>query len=295
MYIHGQRAMHTAPVIRVPEAPMRTIAFLGPSGTNTEEALLELDMDELEPIPCPTIDDVFAAVADTTAEFGIVPIENSVEGSVNATLDALAFDYDLHIVGEHVMDIHHMLVAAPGVGLEDVTLVTSHPQATAQSRHTLTKLLPGRPIVAANSTAEAVQRAVAEPGVAAVGSSLAARLYGATILAEAVEDHPGNQTRFVVIGRGIGEKTGDDKTSLALFMQQNKPGALLMILSEFAYGQIDLTKIQSRPTKKQLGEYMFFVDVRGHVGDPDIELALACLKLKLRDAKLLGSYPAAKS
>ena len=273
---------------------MRTIAFLGPSGTNSEEALLELDMGGLEPVACPTIDDVFAAVADGTAELGIVPIENSVEGSVNATLDALAFDYDLHIVAEHVRDIHHVLVAAPGVGLDQVTLVTSHPQATAQSRHTLTGLLPGRPIVAANSTAEAVQRAVAEPGVAAVGTVLAAELYGATVLADAVEDHPGNQTRFVVVGRGIGERTGDDKTSLALFMQLNKPGALLMILSEFAYGQIDLTKIQSRPTKKQLGEYMFFVDLKGHVTDPDIDLALACLRLKLRDVKLLGSYPAAK-
>jgi len=136
-----------------------------------------------------------------------------------------------------------------------------------------------------------VQRAVAEPGLAAIGTALAAGLYGGEVLHEAIEDHAGNQTRFVVLGRGLGEHTGKDKTSLALFMQRNKPGALLMILSEFAYGQINLSKIQSRPTKKQLGEYMFFVDLEGHVSDPAVALALDCLRLKLREVKVLGSYP----
>lgn len=272
---------------------MRHVAFLGPSGTNTEEALLELKMEGVVPLPCLSIDDVFAAVDGGRAELGVVPIENSVEGSVNATLDALAFDYDLHITAEHVMDIHNMLVAAPGTTLEQVRTITSHPQATAQSRRWLADNLPHRPVVAANSTAEAVQRAVAEPGVAAVGSVLAAELYGGAILARDIEDHAGNQTRFVVIGRGISERTGDDKTSLALFIEENKPGALLMILAEFAYGQIDLTKIQSRPTKKQLGEYMFYVDFAGHAEDEHVKLAMACLDLKLRSVKLLGSYPAA--
>ncbi len=273
---------------------MRHVAFLGPSGTNTEEALLEMHLGEITALSCLSIDDVFAAVDSGQAELGIVPIENSVEGSVPATLDALAFDYGLHIIAEHVRDIHHVIAAAPGVSLADVTLVASHPQATAQSRHWLSQNLPGRQVVAANSTAEAVQRAVAEPGVAAVGTALAAKLYGAEILAEAIEDHAGNQTRFVVIGRGIGEPTGDDKTSLALFQQANVPGALFMILSEFAYGQINLTKIQSRPTKRQLGEYMFFVDLEGHVDDPNVALALECLRLKLREVKMLGSYPAAR-
>jgi prephenate dehydratase len=232
-------------------------------------------------------------VASGAAESGVVPIENSVEGSVNETLDALAFDHELHVTAELVRDIHHALVVAPGVSLEDVTTIVSKPEATGQCREWLAKNLPGRPAVAANSTAEAVQRAVAEPGLAAIGTSLAARLYGGTVLQEAIEDFEGNQTRFVVIGRGIGERTGHDKTSLALFMQRNKPGALLMILSEFAYGQIDLTKIESRPTKKQLGEYMFFVDLAGHVDDPHIALALECLRLKLREVKVIGSYPRA--
>ena len=266
-------------------------AFLGPAGTFTEEALLSLGIEGIEPMPCATIGEVFTAVASGIAESGVVPIENSVEGSVNETLDALAFDHELHVTAELVRDIHHALVVAPGVSLADVTAVVSKPEATAQCREWLAKHLPGRPAVAANSTAEAVQRAVAEPGLAAVGTSLAAKLYGGEVLHEAIEDFEGNQTRFVVIGRGLGERTGHDKTSLALFMQRNKPGALLMILSEFAYGQIDLTKIQSRPTKKQLGEYMFFVDLAGHIEDPAIALALQCLRLKLREVKVIGSYP----
>ncbi len=268
-------------------------AFLGPAGTFTEEALLSLGTEGVEPVPCATIGEVFAAVASGDCDSGVVPIENSVEGSVNETLDALAFDHELHITAEIVRDIHHALVVAPGVRLEDVTTIVSKPEATAQCRSWLAGRLPGRPAIAANSTAEAVQRAVAEPGLAAIGTSLAAGLYGGTVLEESIEDHAGNQTRFVVIGRGLGPHTGRDKTSLALFMQRNKPGALLMILSEFAYGQIDLSKIQSRPTKKQLGEYMFFVDLEGHVDDPAVALALECLRLKLRDVKVLGSYPRA--
>jgi prephenate dehydratase len=266
-------------------------AFLGPAGTFTEEALLSLGTDGVEPVACATIGEVFAAVSSGDCDSGVVPIENSVEGSVNETLDALAFDHELHITAELVRDIHHALVVAPGVQLQDVTAVVSKPEATGQCRTWLAAKLPGRPTVAANSTAEAVQRAVAEPGLAAIGTSLAAGLYGGVVLQEAIEDHAGNQTRFVVIGRGLGERTGHDKTSLALFMQRNKPGALLMILSEFAYGQINLSKIQSRPTKKQLGEYMFFVDLEGHVSDPAVALALDCLRLKLREVKVLGSYP----
>lgn len=268
-------------------------AFLGPEGTYTEEALLSLQEPGVEPVSCQTIGDVFHEVANGGSAFGIVPIENSIEGSVSATLDALVFDYELHIQREFVRDIVNNLIVAPGVELKDVTGVVSHPQGTAQCRNWLSAHLPGREILAADSTADAVRRAVAEPGLAAVGTDLAAELYGGKILARGIQDFKGNQTRFVVIGRGIRERTGDDKTSLALFLQKDRPGALLMILSEFAYGQINLTKIQSRPTKKQLGEYMFFVDLEGHAEDPPVALALDCLRLKLRDVKLLGSYPAA--
>lgn len=273
---------------------MTRYAYLGPSGTHSEEALLSLGLPDVEPVSCSTIADVFAAVEDGRADLGIAPIENSVEGSVNATLDALVFDSDLHIQSEFVRDIHNALIVAPGVKLADVTAVVSHPQPLAQCAGWIAKKLPGRPVLAANSTSEAVQRAVVDRTVAAIGTQLAAELYGGEVLAPAIEDFKGNQTRFVVLGRGIRERTGQDKTSLALFIHANRPGALLMILSEFAYGQINLTKLQSRPTKKALGEYMFFVDLQGHLEDANVALALDCLRLKLREVKVLGSYPAAK-
>jgi prephenate dehydratase len=272
---------------------MPRYAYLGPSGTFSEEALLSLGVEDLEPVDCLSIGEVFEAVERGQADAGIVPIENSVEGSVTATLDALVFDTSLEIQGELVLDIHHSLITAPGADLARVRTVFSHPQATAQCRRWLARNLPGRDVMAANSTAEAVQEAVADPTVAAVGTKLAAELYGGEVREPAIEDYAGNQTRFVVIGRGLRERSGRDKTSLALFMKVDKPGALLMILSEFAYGEINLTKIQSRPTKRQLGDYMFFVDFEGHIDDQNVKTALDCLRLKLRTVKVLGSYPKA--
>jgi len=272
---------------------MTTVAFLGPAGTFSEEALRSLPEPDIESLACTSIADVFAAAADGRAEYGIVPIENSVEGSVNATLDALAFESDLQIQREVVLDVHQVLSAAPGITMDDITAVTSHPQAIGQCRRWLEANLPGRALLASNSTAEAVQQAVAQPGLAAVSTMLAVELHGGQVLNTDIEDFPGNQTRFVVMGRGIQPRTGHDKTSLALFLHQDKPGALLMILSEFAYGQINLTKIQSRPTKQALGEYMFYMDFDGHLADPAVALALDCLRLKLRGVKVLGSYPQA--
>jgi len=273
---------------------MPRYAFLGPEGTYSEEALLSLSLPGAEPVACATIGEVFLAVESGKADAGVVPIENSVEGSVNATLDALAFDHDLSISREIVLNIHHSLVGAPGLKVADVTEIVGHPQATGQCRKWIARTLPGKPIVAANSNAEAVQIAVASPGVAAIGPALAASLYGGEVLVEDVEDFAGNQTRFVMVGRESAERTGKDKTSLALFLRADKPGALLMILSEFAYGDINLTKLQSRPTKRALGDYMFFIDLEGHVDDENVQLALNCLRLKLRTVKVLGSYPRAK-
>jgi len=268
-------------------------AFLGPAGTFSEEALLRLGISDMEPVACTTIGEVFEAVDRGRADIGVAPIENSIEGSVPATMDGLVFDTKLEIQSELVLDIHFSLLAAPGTTMADITSVVAHPQASGQCRRWLERNLPGRPVVAANSNAEAVQTAVAAESVAALGTALAADLYGAATLHAHVEDYAGNQTRFVVIGRGIRERTGHDKTSLALFMKKDKPGALLMILSEFAYGDINLTKIQSRPTKRQLGDYMFFIDCEGHIEDAHVRLALDCLRLKLREVKVLGSYPKA--
>ena len=272
---------------------MTRYAFLGPAGTFSEEALFSLNVDELEPVECTTIPEVFEAVERGLADLGVVPIENSIEGSVPATLDALAFDTKLEIQAELVLDIHFSLVVAPGVKLADIKRVVAHPQASGQCRRWLERHLPGRPITAANSNAEAVQLAIAEPGVAALGPALAAELYGGDVLEKHAEDYAGNQTRFVVIGRGLRPRTGKDKTSLALFMKEDRSGALHMILGEFVYGEINLTKIQSRPTKRQLGNYMFFIDFEGHVDDSNVRTALDCLRLKLREVKVLGSYPRA--
>lgn len=269
-------------------------AYLGPAGTFSEEALLSLGIADLEPVECASIAEVFEAVERGRVDGGVVPIENSVEGSVPATLDALAFDTQLEIQGETVIDIHHSLVVAPGTTRAQIESVVAHPQASGQCRRWLERHLPGRPVAAANSNAEAVQIAVAAPGVAAIGPALAAELYRGEVLERDIEDYAGNQTRFVVIGHGICERTGNDKTSLALFMKKDRPGTLHMILSEFVYGEINLTKIQSRPTKRQLGDYMFFVDLEGHVSDERVRLALDCLRLKLREVKVLGSYPRAE-
>ena len=268
-------------------------AFLGPAGTFSEEALLSLPISGLEPVACSSIAEVFEAVQRGLADGGVVPIENSIEGSVPATLDALAFDSSLEIQNELVIDIHHSVIVAPGTKLADVTAVVAHPQASGQCRRWLERNLPGRPVTAANSNAEAVQTAIATPGVAGIGPALAAELYGGTVLEPHIEDYAGNQTRFVVIGRGLRERTGTDKTSLALFMKEDRSGTLHMILGEFVYGEINLTKIQSRPTKRQLGDYMFFIDLEGHVDDANVRTALDCLRLKLREVKILGSYPRA--
>jgi len=268
-------------------------AYLGPEGTYSHEALKSLGLEGVEPVACATIEEVFNTVERGKAKLGIVPIENSLEGSVNQTLDSLTFDTELEIQQEVVRDIHHALVVAPGTKLAEVTNVVSHPQALGQCRRWLTEHLLGKPTSASNSTAEAVKVAIANPGTAAIASTFAAETHGGEVLFDNIEDYGGNQTRFVVIGQGIAERTGRDKTSLALFIKADRPGALLMILSEFAYGGINLTKLQSRPTRKQLGEYMFFVDLEGHLTDPEVELALQCLRLKLRTVKVLGSYPQA--
>ncbi|MDP2182079.1 MAG: prephenate dehydratase [Actinomycetota bacterium] len=265
-------------------------AYLGPEGTHSHDALLSLG-EGIDGLPCATIEEVFTSVERGKADMGLVPIENSLEGSVNATLDALAFETDLEIQGEVVRDIHHVLCAAPGTALTDIESIVSHPQAVGQCRRWLAENLPARPIHAATSTAEAAKTIIEQPRTAAITNLLAVQLYGAEVLVDAIEDYAGNQTRFVTVGRGIRERTGDDKTSLALFMKADRPGTLHMILSEFAFGQINLTKIQSRPTRKALGEYMFFIDLAGHMDDENVRLALDCLRLKLRTVKVLGSYP----
>lgn len=270
------------------------VSYLGPPGTFTEEALLSWPGLEYEvALPFSTVEETILAVRDNVAERAVVPIENSLEGTVNATLDCLAFEVELFIQGERVSRVQHCLLVRPGVTLEEVERVVSHPQAAAQCRRHLVELLPGVEVEAANSTAEAARRvAESDRPLAALGSALAAELYGLEALRTGMEDHPENRTRFVLVGRDRMPPTGRDKTSMVCFIHQDRPGMLLQILQEFAYRYINLTKIESRPTKKTLGEYCFFIDCEGHEEDEVLASALKCLRCKLPQVKLLGSYPA---
>ena len=269
------------------------VSFLGPRGTFTEEALMGWQgLCFEEAIPFTTVEEAVLAVEEGAAEKAVVPIENSIEGSVNATLDALAFEADVLIQGEKVCEVRHHLLAREGLSLREIRGVISHPQAAAQCRRHLAELLPGVEVRAANSTSEAA-RLAAESGepVAAIGSGIAAGLYGLRMLREGLEDHADNRTRFVLAGKGKTPPTGDDKTSMVCFIHQDRPGMLLQILQEFAFRYINLTKIESRPTKRGLGEYCFFIDCEGHEEDELVASALKCLDCKLPRIKLLGSYP----
>lgn len=275
-----------------------TFAYLGPAGTYTDEAtrLFAQRMGEKNPqlIECTSFDDVFESVDRGRSTYGVVAIENSLEGAVTATLDNFAFKSNAVILGEEVIDIHHCLLVHPDATLADVTTIASHAQGLAQCRRYLNEKLPGRTTITTSSTAESAKLAAENRHIAGIANAFAAELYGARVHAERIEDHFGNQTSFVLIGgqNATPVFTGTTyKTSLALFLKADKAGALLMILSEFAYAGINLTKIQSRPTKQALGDYMFFVDLQGSVDDPDVQTALNCLRLKLREVKVLGSYP----
>jgi len=272
----------------------RSVSYLGPPGTFTEEALQKWrGLKFEETIPFPTVEEAILAVEDNVADKAVVPIENSIEGSVNATLDSLAFETEVLIQAEKVCGVKHYLLARGGINLEEVKKVISHPQAAAQCRRHLVELLPGVEVEAANSTSEAAMRA-AESGepVAALGSMLAAELYGLAMLREGMEDHPDNRTRFVLLGKDRMPPTGRDKTSMVCFIFQDRPGMLLQILQEFAFRYVNLTKIESRPTKEVLGEYCFFIDCEGHEDEEVLASALKCLECKLPRVKLLGSYPA---
>jgi prephenate dehydratase len=272
-----------------------TVAFLGPQGTFAEEALLtRADLAACALEPKATIGEVLAAVADGSVDRGFVPLENAIEGTVPATIDGLVFDHDLFIVGEVVLDIHLHLMVRPGTRLDQVAEVHSYPHALAQVRNYLAVNVPSARTVAANSTAEAA-RALAEEGradQAVVANALCADLYGLEVLANDIEDHAENQTRFVVVARdAIAAPTGQDRTSIVCFQDADRPGSLYGILGQFAARDINLTNLQSRPTKRGLGDYCFIIDLDGHLADQVVSDCLRDLKAHLADVKFLGSYP----
>jgi prephenate dehydratase len=280
-----------------PTAPSGvTVAFLGPAGTFTEEALTTQHDLLGGALPKATLADVLDAVSSGEVDLGFLPIENSIEGTVSATVDSLIFEADLLIQREVVLDIHLNLLAPPGTDLSSIRRVLSFPHASAQCRRFLSTRLPNVEIVATNSTAEAA-RIVGEehrPHMAALAPRLAGELYGLHVLEAAVEDHPDNQTRFVAVARrGVPRPTGHDKSSIVCFQREDHPGTLHAILSEFSARNINLTKLESRPTKRGLGNYCFIIDLDGHIADEVVADALRVLHAELAGVKFLGSYPAA--
>ncbi len=273
------------------------VAYLGPAGTFTEEVLLtQADLASAERVPYPSMADVLFAVADGDADAGVVAIENAIEGTVNIAMDTLAFDVDLAIQRELVLPVRMNLMAPAGTTLASVKQVLSIPVAWAQCHQWLRQHLPNAELVAVGSTAESAQLvATRNDGTCAgIANTRAAEVYGLDLLATHIEDHPDNQTRFLVVTKaGIPAPTGHDKTSIVVFQRADAPGSLLGILQEFAARQINLSLLLSRPTKHRLGDYCFVLDLDGHIGDEVVADCLRALKSKQADVKFLGSYPAA--
>jgi prephenate dehydratase len=282
------------------------VGYFGPEGTFTQEALIDATAgQELELTPFPTIYDTVMAVHSGTVERALVPIENSLEGSVNATLDALAMETeDVMIVGEVIHPIRHCLIARSALELSDIEVVVSHPQANAQCARFIRSRLAQARVLPGPSTAEAV-RMVAEHGGAwaALGNRLAAERYGCQVLRAGVEDVAENETRFVWLGPtgappgGPGTRDGARgpwKTALVFWgVGSEAPGWLVGCLSEFAEREVNLTRIESRPRKQGLGRYMFFLDLEGRATDPHVAEALEGMRGRVEVLRVLGSFPAA--
>jgi len=292
------------------------VGYLGPEGTFTEEALLvSVEPDTVRPVALRTIYDTIAALAHREVEWAIVPIENSLDGSVSATLDLLAAEESgLQIVGEVLLSVRHSLIAASQLALTEIETVLTHPQVPGQCERFLRGELGHARVLPASSTAEAV-RIVArggQRGQAALGTVLAAQIYGGTVIREGVQDRDDNETRFVWLARskeGAGRAAGDHqpplrlggghgewKTSLVFWGPgADSPGWLVRCLDEFGRREINLTKIESRPKRERMGSYMFFVDLQGQIGDGPVTEAVIGLQEICEQARVLGCYRASQS
>jgi prephenate dehydratase len=289
------------------------VAYLGPEGTFSEEALLcSVAPDSVQPVSQASIYDTVIALCEGEVEWAIVPIENSLDGSISITLDLLADEADtVQIVGETLLNVRHSLIAGQPVGLSEIHTVLTHPQVPGQCAQFLRGELPHARVLPASSTAEAVREVVEDPqpGRAALGTRLAGELYGGTVVRENVQDRDDNETRFVWLGRSAGETStvpllggGDGegkrrrwKTSLVFWWAgADSPGWLVRCLDEFARREINLTKIESRPRRERLGHYMFFVDLDGGLSDGvAMREALVQVREMCEEVRVLGSYPAA--
>ncbi len=272
------------------EQPL-AVAYLGPQGTYTQSAALKHFGHSVNTRPYASIEEVFREVESGECHYGVVPVENSIEGVISHTLDSF-MQSPLQICGEVELRIRHNLLSrAPS--LEAVERVYGHSQALAQCRHWLDHTLPKAERVAVSSNAEAARRASAAPGTtAAIAGDAAAELYGLTALASGIEDDPTNTTRFLVIGHQAAGRSGDDKTTV-LFSTPNKPGALHHVLGAFAEVGVSMTRIESRPSRRGMWDYLFFVDLEGHAEDAIVADALQRLRERAAMVKILGSYPRA--
>jgi chorismate mutase / prephenate dehydratase len=265
-----------------------SVSYLGPEATFTHQAATMLFGGNAVLKDAETIEDVFQMVVDGECEHGVVPIENSFEGTVNITQDLL-YKYDVNICAEYYMRIRQNLISSEKE-IQDIQKVYSHQQAIAQCRTWLRSNLPGIQVTEATSTALAVRMVKDEPYAAAVGSSFAAERYGLNILCEGIEDDKNNITRFFVIGKQAPAPTGDDKTSI-LFFLKHEPGTLYKCLSVLAETAVNMTRIESRPAKTKEWEYLFFVDIEGHKNDKKVAHALHEMERHCVFLKILGSYP----
>lgn len=265
------------------------VAFLGPASTYSHQAAMSRFGDSVDYVMCDSIADVFATVEKGSAHYGVVPIENSIDGGISATQDALTRT-PLKICSEVYQPISHLLLAAHGTDAGAITRICSKQEALTQCRTWLEKHYPRTELVPVSSTAKGAQLAAAEPGVAAVAGSLAAELYKLDTLASNIQDLSGNTTRFLVLGEAYGRATGADKTSV-YFGVAHKVGALMQALKPFETRRINLLKIESRPSKTKAWEYFFFVDLEGHAEDALIQEALAEVRPHCHVFSLLGSYP----
>ncbi|WP_027339917.1 prephenate dehydratase [Halonatronum saccharophilum] len=273
---------------------MSSLGFLGPTGTFTELAAKEYDSNIKDHIAYQDIKSLFESASKGEVDKAIVPIENSIQGAVTLTLDLLV-EMELKIIGETVIPISHSLLAKNGVSLDEVENIISHPQALAQCRGFLESNVKSYQTHISNSTAEAIQKIQKlEEGWAAIGNSQAADHYELEVIADRIQDNKENWTRFIILSKKESGIDGDHKTSIIFSKEEDHPGGLYDILHEFAIKGINLTRIESRPAKRALGDYIFFIDFEGHYEDDKVKAALDLVQYKTSWYKLLGSYPKAE-
>ncbi len=265
------------------------IGVLGPEGSYSEKAGQIWAGQDADLVYFSDFEDILRAVEAGGLEMGLVPLENSLEGSIGLNMDLLL---RLHvcIVGEVNLRIRNCLI---GRGEGDIKIILSHPQALGQCRQYIRAHYPNAEVRTTGSTSHAAKLAQEFPEMAAIAGAGAAERYGLKILAQDIQDGNENVTRFVAVGREMASATGRDKTSLVIYLQRDRPGALYEILSEFATRRINLTRIESRPSRKALGDYYFYIDLEGHRNDPGVKEALAAIEEKATSVKVLGSYPRA--